>query len=163
MARKYHQLARTVVTGLEVAAEMFLHEEEIEELRIRALDEDEPWQRERQENDDSAQRERASQDRQVALDRGVDDEREARQHDADQPLRQDGARHCRPDERHRPRFRLRSRAGPMRADEREERKGMKESEADIERQDLRAEQNAPGTRQHRAHDEAGIGSAPPPP
>ena len=163
MGRKYHHGSRPVVPRLQIAAEMLLHEEEVEEFRIGALHEDEPGQRDREEQRDAAQRERAPHDRQVALDRRVDDERKAGEHDADEPLRQDRASHGRPGERHRPRADARIGVRPMGGDEREERHRMKEGEPDVEREDLRAHQHGPGTCEHGARHQSLVRAPPSPP
>ena len=51
----------------------------------------------------------------------------------------------------------------MGADEGEQRDRMEQRETDVEREDLRAEQHAPGARQHRPRQDADVGPSPSPP
>ena len=92
------------------ALEVFLHEEEVRELRIGGRDRDEPWRRDHEEECGASERTHAAHERPVACQQDVERRRRERQDDADQPFAQHRERAGDP-ERERPPEREREHGG----------------------------------------------------
>ena len=86
--------------GREVALEMLVDEEELEELIVGERDGDEPWGGQEKKERAAGDEVQTPPDRKIARDERIEDQRAARDHDADQALGQRGTGHRGPGDPH---------------------------------------------------------------